>query len=75
MPEHPLLLIFRPEHRDKLELFAHVPGLDKVLDRRQRDRRHQAKDRIAIERRHAERRLRPWAELALEAQGFVVVRT
>jgi transcription antitermination factor NusG len=70
-----LLLIVRAEREDMLAAFAGTLGVVGLIDRRKGDRRLQPRPRIPTERRHDDRRIRPWATLALEAQGLVLVRT
>src|SRR5262245_29242338 len=69
-----LLLIVRAERENLLAVFADTPGVAGFVDRRKGDRRSQPRPRIPTERRHDDRRIRPWATLALEAQGLVLVR-
>ena len=67
-------LIVRADREDVLAAFAGIPGLGGLVDRRKGDRRLQSRSRLPTERRHDDRRIRPWATLALEAQGLVLVR-
>ena len=61
-------LIVRAEREDLPIAFAGISGLFGIVDRRKGDRRLQPRSRMPTERRHDDRRIRPWATLALEVQ-------
>ena len=73
MTPGPLLLVVRP---DQAEAFAAAwpEGVQIIVDRRQGERRVKTNPRVAIQRRHGERRRRPWVDAGLQAQGAMLVR-
>ena len=68
-----LLLIVRGGQAD---IFATTWPADVqvIVDRRERARRAVKKQHVAIQRRRAQRRRRPWVEAGLDAQGAMLVR-